>query len=324
MEMKYYVEDWEVLRPLKVAIGVLSKTEAVIVELGDGPHRGRGEGIPIFVFDQTSEETIAELEAVHSVITSGNDFQLDELMKPGPARNALDCAMWDLRAKKEGKSIWELTGIPDPGRQVVDQTIGIGTPEEMAANALRNKEYPIIKVKLDNQLVEERMSAIHEAVPECRLVIDVNQGWNLEELKHYAVALQKFGVEMIEQPLPRFQDEELINYESPIILCADETVHTRADLDYVEGRYGMINIKLDKTGGLTEALALAREAEQRGLKIMVGNMGGTSLSMAPAYVIGTFCEYRDLDGPTLYRHDREPAMKYENGYAHSFVPEMWG
>ena len=243
-------------------------------------------------------------------------------MPAGGARNAIDCALWDLEAKRSGKSIWELTGIK-PVETISINTVGIGTPGEMAT-AAKQLDTSKVKVKLDGEHVIERMSAVRGARPDAEIVIDVNQGWSFEQLVELAPKLKELGVAMIEQPLPRGGDESLEGYQPPIPLCADESCLDTSEFEQASRRYQMINIKLDKTGGLTEALDLARLAQAKGIGLMVGNMMGTSLAMAPGFVIGQLCRFVDLDGALFLKQDREHPMTYSAGILSPPSAELWG
>jgi L-alanine-DL-glutamate epimerase-like enolase superfamily enzyme len=263
------------------------------------------------------------VESVRFALEQGADRQqLRKLLPAGGARNAIDCALWDLEAKRQGKTIWELTGIC-PGNTISVNTVGIGTPDEMAlaAKALDSSQ---IKIKLDGELPLERVAAVRAARPDVDIVVDVNQGWTFEQLVELAPKLKALGVAMIEQPLPRGHDEALEGYKPPIPLCADESCLDTSEFEQTSRRYQMINIKLDKTGGLTEALDLAELAQDRGIELMVGNMVGTSLAMAPGFVIAQLCRFVDLDGALFLKQDREYPMSYSAGVLSPPSPDLWG
>lgn len=242
----------------------------------------------------------------------------------GGARNALDCALWDLECKRTGKTIWELTGIePKPVTTVF--TIGIeDTPEAMAAKAAAAVDSPILKVKVDSHLPYEKLAAIRAARPDAKLVVDANQGWNFEMLQELLPKCVDLNLEMVEQPLPRGGDEQLEGFSSPLVLAGDESCQDTSELAVAADRYQMINIKLDKTGGLTEALQLAKAAKEMNRQLMVGCMGGTSLSMAPAFVVAQLCDFVDVDGPLLLKNDRPFGLDYEQGAVSSMNPRLWG
>lgn len=318
-------ETWPLAEPFRFAGFTVTALEVIHVRLSDGDYQGQGEGVVPIVFDVTMAEAQAQLQAAGAGLAAGQAVaEVSAALPPGPARNALDCALWDLRAKTSGRSIWDLAGLPPgPPALEVDQTIGLGAPEEMA-EAARASTHRVLKIKADAQLVTERLRAIRLARPDAELIVDANQSWTPELLASHAPALADLGVAMIEQPLPVGQDTALRGYRSPVPIYADESCHTRADLPRLLGAYQGINIKLDKSGGLTEALALARAARSAGMGVMVGCMAGTSLSMAPAYVIGTLSNWADLDGPLLLAGDRPKPMAYAGGALSQFTPALWG
>lgn len=325
VSLSVHRERWSRRRSLHIAGHTFENLEVVVVELSTQEVCGRGEGIGVYYLDETPDSIVAQVYEVADQIEQGtgrND--LLSLLPPGGARNALDCALWDLEAKQARKTIWNLTEL-HVGTVTTDYTIGIEeTPRKMAAHAEQAVNYAILKIKLDSQDPVERIEAIRKVRPEARLIIDANQSWTPDQLVEVAPALARFDVEMIEQPLPRGSDEYLEEYTSPVPLCADESCQHRGELEQTAKRYQMINIKLDKTGGLTEALLLAQDARNKGLELMVGCMGGTSLSMAPAYVVAQLCRYVDLDGPLFLRHDRPWPMTYEeDGLSMSATP-LWG
>jgi L-alanine-DL-glutamate epimerase-like enolase superfamily enzyme len=248
--------------------------------------------------------------------------ELRGLLPAGGARNAIDCALWDLAAKRERQSIWELTGIT-PRETVTFETVGLGTAAEMAGKA-KALDSGRIKVKLDGELPLERIAAVRAARPDAVIVVDVNQGWTFGQLVELAPKFTELGVAMIEQPLPRGGDAELEEYEPPIPLCADESCVDTGEFEQAARRYQMINIKLDKTGGLTEALDLARLAREWDIGLMVGNMVGTSLAMAPAFVVAQLCRYADLDGALFLKRDREHPMQCTGGVLAPPARELWG
>ena len=324
LRMDARIETWELTKCFRIASGEITKTDLVVVTLEDDGVTGRGEGSPFFVYSQTAAGELAAIESVRGAVERGvSREELESLLPPGPARNAIDCALWDIEAKRNG-TIWSLLDLPAPAFLDALMTIGLDEPAAMAREAERLSDFPELKIKLNADRIMERMGAIRTAAPRAKLVIDANEGWTGDLLREVAPALADLGVEMIEQPVPRGHDETLAGFQSPIKLCVDESLHTCADLDRVAPFYKVINIKLDKTGGLTEALKLAELGQDRGLELMVGNMMGTSLSMAPSYVIGSLCTYRDLDGPAHYFADRDHGMPFEHGRSHLFTPALWG
>ena len=318
-------ESWLLARPFAISRGVKTQADVVVVEIHEGGFTGRGECVPYPRYNETVDGVKIEIEAFSPRLERGLDRAgLACAMPAGAARNALDNALWDLEAKVTGQRVWEIAGIAAPKPSMTAETIGLGSIQEMATAAKRLSKVPLIKVKLDAELITERMQAIHDNAPNARLIIDPNEGWTFDQLKAVAPALVKMGVEMIEQPLPAYDDEGLREYDSPITLCADESCHTRDDLQSLVGKYQMVNIKLDKTGGLTEALELAKSAEIRNLGIMIGCMVGTSLAMAPAMLLASVAEFVDLDGPLLLKKDRELGLKFENGLVHPPKAQLWG
>ena len=325
--MKYQVEPLTIPleRPFVITGHTFINLEAVMVTLEKDGHLGRGEGDGVYYLGESQDSMFEQLEAIRAEVEKGvTRDELAQLLPAGGARNALDCALWDLGCKSEGKSIWESTGIKPKSLTTV-ATVGMGTPEEMAARALEFSKYRNLKIKLDDQGPLERLEEIRSARPDANLVIDVNQGWNVELLQELMPRLVEFSVAMIEQPLPRGADKDLAGCESPIPLGADESCLTLEEYFSIKDYYQVINIKLDKTGGLTEALRLAEQAKADGKDVMVGNMTGTSLSMAAAYVIGQFCTFVDIDGPLLLGSDINDGLKYlEGGLVDLPSRELWG
>ncbi len=325
--MKMTVET--VRRPLAAPFVITGYTfthlDAVWVTLENNGATGRGEGVGMYYFGENPEIMSLELEGVRDAVESGaTRLDIQSLLPRGGARNALDCAYWDLECKATGQTIWQVLDIT-PQPLVTVATIGMGTPEEMAAKARAFAAYPQLKVKLDGHRPLERLAAIRAARPEATLVIDVNQGWSMAELASYTPELSNLGVAMIEQPLARGADAELEGYHSPIPLGADESCLDLSEYEEAASRYDVINIKLDKCGGLTEALAIATRARDEGKDLMVGNMTGTSLSMAPSHVIGQFCRFVDIDGPLLLASDIVGGLSYlPGGLVAPPDPQLWG
>ena len=325
MNISLHLQDWELTTPFRISghEWITSPTLAVQVER-DG-HYGRGEAQGVFYKDETAESIFAQAESVVSEIRSGiTRDELQQLLPAGGARNAIDCALWDLECKLAGKTIWQLTGI-DPKPVTTVFTIGLEpTPEEMAERAAAAVDAPVLKIKLNDDRPYERLAAIRAARPDAQLVVDANQGWDFELLQEVIPRCAGLDLGMIEQPLPRGGDDELEGFDSPITLAADESCLDCSELDAAARRYSMINIKLDKTGGLTEALKLAHAARARGCKLMVGNMVGTSLGMAPAFVIAQLCDFVDIDGPLLLKHDHLEGLRYHKGRVDGLTPALWG
>lgn len=325
MKLGVHIEKWEIKEPFRITGSEWTHSHCLVVELAGDGVIGRGEAQGVYYLGETAESLYEQVKSVAGAIARDiTRAELQDLLPAGGARNALDCALWDLECKRAGRSIWELTGIdPKPVRTVF--TIGLeATPEAMAAKAVAATHAPLLKIKLDADQPYEKLAAIRAARPDADLVVDANQGWSPQLLREVLPRCVELNLGMIEQPLPRGGDESLEGFNSPIVLCADESCLHTGDLDAAARRYGMINIKLDKTGGLTEALKLARAAKQLGLKLMVGNMMGTSLSMAPSFVIAQLCDFVDIDGPLLLRYDHPNGLTYRNGIAEVFEPALWG
>jgi L-alanine-DL-glutamate epimerase-like enolase superfamily enzyme len=325
MKFAANIDEWEMKQPFRITGAVWTHSRSLVVQLGQDGHIGRGEAQGVYYLDETAESMLAQVDAVADVIRKGITREaLQDLLPPGGARNAVDCALWDLECKRSGKTIWELTGIsPKPVTTVF--TIGLeASPEAMAAKAAAASDAPVLKIKLDGHQPYEKLAAIRAARPDAELVVDANQGWTFDQLKEVLPKCVSLDLGMIEQPLPRGGDAELEGFESPIVLAADESCLHTGELETAARRYGMINIKLDKTGGLTEALALAKAARAKGCQLMVGNMMGTSLGMAPSFVIAQLCDFVDIDGPLLLKHDYVNGLRYNKGVAEVFDPAFWG
>lgn len=325
IKLSIHQEDWIAETPFRISNNVWESFPSIVVEIEDGERVGRGEGAGVFYFDETPATMTAQVESVAEQIQAGADRKdLLELLPPGGARFAIDAALWDLEAKRSGKRVWEMAGV-DLKKIVTVFTIGLeDEPEMMAAKAAAAKHQPQLKVKLGADRPVERIEAIRAVRPDAGIVIDANQGWTFEQLVEVAPRLKALGVTMIEQPLPRGRDQELEGYQSPVPLCADESCVHGGEIEQAAKGYQMINIKLDKSGGLTHGLEIAREATRRGLGLMVGCMGGTSLAMAPSFVVGLLCDFHDLDGPLLLKNDRARGMVYSNGVVKPPTVRLWG
>jgi L-alanine-DL-glutamate epimerase-like enolase superfamily enzyme len=312
--------------PFRIAGFLFEHQDAVVVTLDDGQHRGRGEACGVYYLDDNVQQMVAALEARRAAIESGIDrASLQQLLPAGGARNALDCALWELDARRTGKAVWELAGLDPPRPLVTTFTLGADEPAVMADGARRWAEAQALKVKLtgDRELDIARVKAVREARPEVWLGVDANQGYTVSGLGLLIHALVEANVTQLEQPVARGQEADLENFDSPIPLVADESALGFADLAGLVGRFNMVNIKLDKCGGLTEGLAMAREARRLDLGVMVGNMMGSSLAMAPSFIVGQLCDVVDLDGPTFLARDRTPAVTYSQGMI--WVDEaVWG
>ncbi len=319
------LESWPTKLPFRISNHVWSEFPCLVCEIEAGGIVGRGEGMGVYYLGETVESMADQIRSVSGEIEIGADRrQLLELLPPGGARFAVDSALWDLQAQSTGVSAWRAAGVEARPVETVF-TIGLeDDPADMAAKALAADDITLFKVKLSNDRPVERIEAIRNARPDSRLIVDVNQDWTFAELAEYVSPLQKLGVLMLEQPLARGADAALDGFESAIPLCADESCQHLGELDNVLDRYQMLNIKLDKCGGLTHGLELAAAAGKRGLSLMVGCMGGTSLSMAPSHVIAQHCQFVDIDGPLLAKKDREGGLVYDHGTVSLPSSRFWG
>jgi L-alanine-DL-glutamate epimerase-like enolase superfamily enzyme len=325
LSLSVRIERWPIAGAFTISRG--SKTEAVVVvaELSDGRHRGRGECVPYARYEETVDGVARAIEAMGGALANGLDrIGLQRAMPAGAARNALDCALWDLEAKRAGRLVHALAGLPEPRSLTTAYTISLGSPEAMAEAAAKEASRALLKIKLGGDGDPVRIGAVRRAAPGVRLIVDANEGWTTANLAENLAACARAGVELIEQPLPADRDEALADVSRPVPVCADESVHGRESLPALTGKYDAINIKLDKTGGLTEALAMAREAEQLGLGIMVGCMVATSLAMAPAMLVAQGAKHVDLDGPLLLARDRAEGLRYEGSTVHPPARDLWG
>jgi L-alanine-DL-glutamate epimerase-like enolase superfamily enzyme len=281
--------------------------------------------VPYARYGETLESTEAALEGIRDQVEAGLHREaLTSLLPAGAARNAIDCALWDLEAKLSGIPAWRAAGLSKPQPAVTAFTISLGTPQAMGAAAATARDRPLLKLKLGGDGDLERVQAVRNAAPHARLIVDANEGWTPEQVESLTPDLARLGVELIEQPLPAGKDDALDKTRSAVPLCADESFHGADDLATIAGRYQMVNIKLDKTGGLTEALRIMEAARKMGLEIMVGCMVGTSLAMAPAALLAGAARYVDLDGPLLLARDRSPGMIYEGSAMYPPPSELWG
>jgi L-Ala-D/L-Glu epimerase len=319
------VERWPIRGGFTISRG--SKREAVVVvaTVSDGTYRGRGECVPYARYGESVEDVVTAVAACAGAIASGaNRADLGTFLPAGAARNALDCALWDFEAKRSGRSAAKLAGLLPLHVGETAFTISLAPPEVMAAKAREASGYPLLKLKLGGDGDEARLVAVRDAVPHARLIADANEAWQPHEAESLLAVAAAVGVELVEQPLPAGNDELLAHVERLVPVCADESVHDSASLDLLAGRYDAVNIKLDKAGGLTEALVVAARARALGLKIMVGSMVATSLATAPALLLAQDADFVDLDGPLLLARDRIPGLSYANGIISPPPPELWG
>jgi len=318
-------ESWPLAKAFAISRGSRTTAEVVLAEIVDGPHKGRGESVPYARYSETVDGVVAALEAMAQAVAEDMDRDaLQGRMPPGAARNALDAALWDLEAKESGKPVHRLAGIEPLQSVVTAYTLSLDTPEAMGRAAAAEATRPLLKIKLTGEGDLERVRAVRASAPRARLIVDANEGWSAEHFQRYAPSLSELGVALIEQPLPAGTDGILAQLPHPIPVCADESCHTREDLPGLRGKYEFVNIKLDKTGGLTEALRLAAEARAQGFGIMVGCMIGTSLAMAPAMLVAQQAEFVDLDAPLLLARDRQPGLRYDGSTVFPAKPNLWG
>ncbi len=325
MDIQTRVEQWPLAAPFRITGRTFTEIDVVVVTLRDGDLAGHGEAAGVYYRHETPSSMTTQIEAVREPIEAGvNREVLRRLLPAGGARNALDCALWDLEAKRAGRPVWQLAGLAAPRSLLTTYTLGADEPAKMARGALAYARARALKLKLTGEATDaERARAVRAARPDVWIGVDANQGFTRESLERLLPVLVEARVGLIEQPFPIGQDADLEGLNSSIPIAADESVQGLSDVAGLVGRFDVMNIKLDKCGGLTEALAMAEEARWLGLKIMVGNMLGTSLAMAPAFLVGQLCAVVDLDGPILLASDRSPKVAYENG--HIWCPEeVWG
>ncbi|MGE7369360.1 N-acetyl-D-Glu racemase DgcA [Neorhizobium sp. NPDC001467] len=304
-----------------------SKTEAEVVTctIGENGFTGRGECVPYRRYGETIDGVFEAIRAMAPAIEQGMDrLSLRREMKSGAARNAIDCALFDLEAKSGGARVATLLGMADPAPVVTCYTISLADPATMATQVAANAHRPLLKIKLGTENDADRIRAVRAAAPNARIVVDANEGWTPANIEHHLAVAAQANIELIEQPLPVGKDSILNGISRKVSICADESVHSTDDLLALRDRYDAVNIKLDKSGGLTEGLLMKAEAKRLGFKIMVGCMVGTSLAMAPAVLLAQGCDYADLDGPLLLARDRVPGLRYDGSLVSAPQPELWG
>lgn len=318
-------EAWPIAGRFVISRGSKTEARVVVVTLRSGEGVGRGECVPYARYGETVESVVAQIESARALVEGGaGRDRLQDRLPPGAARNALDCALWDLEAKQTGVRVWARLGRPKLSPLKTAYTVSYGTPEEMGAAAAAAARRPLLKLKIGGVDDLDRVEAVRAAAPRSRLIVDGNEGLTFDQLRDFAPELARLGVQLVEQPLRAGEDGALEGWSSPVPLCADESLHSRSELEACAGRYAVLNVKLDKTGGLTEAAALVEAARARGLGVMVGCMVATSLSMAPAMVIAQSAEFVDLDGPLLLARDRRPGLRYVGSVAEPPSPDLWG
>jgi L-Ala-D/L-Glu epimerase len=325
MKFRFHRVDWEYASIFRISNRAQTHSQTVLVELEDHENRGRGEALGVSYHGETVDSMLEQLASVHRDVVKGITLEdVQKLLPAGGARNALDCALWDLEAKRKGRRVWELAGLQTVHPLLTAYTLGLDTPEAMARAAAAATQYSLLKLKLNGEGDVERVALVRNTRPDVELIVDANQAWNERQLRQVTPQMGDLGVKLIEQPLPLDNDDPLVGFESTVPFCADESCQTSESVQAAFGKYRFVNVKLDKTGGLTEALRLVRAARQAGLKLMMGCMGGSSLSMAPGFVVGQWCDVIDLDGPLLAKADVPDAIRYEG--SRMFAPEarLWG
>jgi L-alanine-DL-glutamate epimerase-like enolase superfamily enzyme len=319
------IERWPIAGHFTISRGAKTEAVTVVAEVSRGDRTGRGECVPYPRYGETPEATLAALKSMQEAVARGLDRQaLQAAMPAGAARNALDCALLDLEAKIAGQRVWNLLGRPAPRACTTAYTISLGTPEAMAAATAKVAHRPLLKIKLGGDGDGARIAAVRDAAPESELIVDANEAWTPDNLAQRLAECAEAGVTLVEQPLPAGQDEVLARIRRPLSVCADESVHDRSSLAGLRERYDAVNIKLDKTGGLTEALAMADAAQALGFEIMIGCMVATSLAMAPAMLLAAQARFVDLDGPLLLARDRDGGLRYDGSLIYPPDAALWG
>jgi L-Ala-D/L-Glu epimerase len=319
------IERWPIAGRFTISRGAKTEAVTVVAEISQAGHTGRGECVPYPRYAEYPEQSLAAILAMQQAVARGLDrVGLQSAMPPCAPRNALDCGLLDLEAKTSGARVWDLLGRPAPRACITAFTISLGPPETMAEAAARAAHRPLLKIKLGGDAVAARIAAVRQAAPRSELIVDANEAWTTANLEQNLAECANAGVTLVEQPLPAGKDEALARIRRPIAVCADESVHDRASLEGLRERYDAINIKLDKTGGLTEALAMADAARAQGFQIMVGCMVATSLAMAPAMLLAREARFVDLDGPLLLARDRAEGLRYEESLIHPPEAALWG
>ena len=305
----------------RISRGARTEAHVLMVQIDDDGHRGRGECVPYARYGETLQSVQAQIEGLPSPLSRAD---LPGFLPAGAARNAVDCALWDLEARRSGQRVWQLAGLSKPCPEITAYTLSLDSPQNMRISATRNAHRPLLKIKLGTPDDMARLEAVRAGAPDARIIVDANEGWSADVYGDLAPHLLRLGVEMVEQPLPAGKDDMLAEIERPLPVCADESCHDRASLEALKGKYDMVNIKLDKTGGLTEALALREAARAQGYGIMVGCMIASSLAMAPAVLLAQGAAITDLDGPLLLAQDRENALLFDDAGVHPPTAELWG
>jgi len=317
-------ESWPIARPFAISRGAKTRADVIVVELSEGPYCGRGECVPYARYGESIQSVTAALEAMRDRLAGLNRTGLLSAMPAGAARNALDCALWDLEAKRSGQRVYEFANLPAPHPLTTAYTISLDSPDAMARAAAEAAWRPLLKVKVGAQGTPERLRAVRHAAPRSELIVDANEAWEPANLAENLAACARAGVSLVEQPLATGADGALATISRAVPVCADESLHDRASLARLRGVYDAINVKLDKAGGLTEALALVAEADRLGFAVMVGCMVATSLAIAPAVLLGQRARLVDLDGPLLLAADRPDGLCFEGSVIYPSQPALWG
>ena len=318
-------ENWPLKEQFKISRSQKTSVDVVVVEISEGEEVGRGESIPYARYEQNVEQTLDTISDLTEDLINGLEIRgLQSKLEPGAARNAVDCALWDLEAKQTGVRVWERAQLTKPAPVLGVYSLSMERPTEMAKSARNIKYYPILKLKLGSEDVIKCVSAVRAARPDCRIIVDANEAWTVEMLQTYVPQLANLGVELIEQPLPADDDAELENLSFDLPICADESFHTESDLNGLLGRYDMFNIKLDKTGGFTEALKIIGRVQKEGRPFMIGSMIATSLSLAPAVLLCANASYVDLDSSVWLRADRTGGVEFRDGWVSPADTSLWG
>ncbi|WP_163849917.1 N-acetyl-D-Glu racemase DgcA [Pseudooceanicola aestuarii] len=321
MEIEITRDVFRLAQVFRISRGAREAAEVLTVRLRDGAHEGWGECVPYARYGETLDSVTAQIEALGGVTDRA---ALQAALPGGAARNALDCALWDLEAKRAGKRAWELAGLKVPGPEITAFTLSLDTPEVMEREAAKHAHRPLLKIKLGTPDDMARLEAVRRGAPEARIIVDANEGWSAEIYAELAPHLVRLGVALVEQPLPAGDDAALEGMDRPVPVCADESCHDRDSLPGLKGKYDVVNIKLDKTGGLTEALALRDAALEQGFRVMVGCMVGSSLAMAPAVLVAQGAMITDLDGPLLLAEDRDVPLTFDAQGVHPAPAALWG
>lgn len=321
MQVTVTPERFKLAQVFTISRGSRTEAQVLTCRISDGTHSGWGECVPYARYGETMDSVADQIAGLPQAFDQDS---LQNLLPAGAARNAVDCALWDLRAKQTGQRVWDLLGLSAPQPEITAYTLSLDTPEAMQAQAALNAHRPLLKIKLGTPDDMPRLRAVRDGAPRSKIIVDANEGWDAQTYANLAPALKDLGVALVEQPLPAGADDALRDMPRPVPICADESCHDRASLPDLVGKYDVINIKLDKTGGLTEALALRTAARAMGFDVMVGCMVGSSLAMAPAVLVAQGAVVTDLDGPLLLAEDRDQALQYDAKGVHAPDAALWG